>query len=88
MIACVRASKIILCDTISFRCPCCCRRRPGGRSGPRRAALCRPPPCEAATGLYLVLLFSLSVHFLLYSSIMIVIVIVIVLCILLHIIYI
>ena len=45
--------------------------QPGGRPGPRRAALCRPPPCDAAAGLYLVLLFSLSVHFLLYSSIMV-----------------
>ena len=32
---------------VIFLCPCCCR-RPGGRPGPRRAALCRPPPCEAA----------------------------------------
>jgi len=42
--------------------------RPGGRPGPRRAR--RPPPCGVAAGLYLVLLFSLSVHFLLYSLIM------------------
>ena len=54
---------------VIFRCPCCCR-RPGGRPGPRRATVCRAPPCEAAAGLYFVLLFSLSVHFLLYSSIM------------------
>ena len=53
---------------VIFLCPCCCR-RPGGLPGPRRA-LCRPPPCEAAAGLYLVLLVSLPVHFLLYSSIM------------------
>ena len=52
-----------------FRCPSTCG-RPGGRPGPRRATACRPPPCEAAAGLYLVLLFSLSSHLCLYSSIM------------------
>ena len=54
--------------SVIFRSPCsCCR--PGGRPGPRHATACRPPPCKAAAGLYLVLLFSLSLHFLLYSSI-------------------
>jgi hypothetical protein len=47
------------CDIL--RCPCTCV-RPGGRPGPLRAR--RPAPYGAATGLYLVLLFSLSVHFL------------------------
>ena len=49
-----------------FRCPRTCA-RPGGRPGPRRSR--RPPPCGVAAGLYVILLFSLSVHFLLYSAI-------------------
>jgi hypothetical protein len=55
--------------SVIFCCPCsCCR--PLGRPGPRRATACRPTSCEAAAGLYLALLFSLSFHFLLHSSIM------------------
>ena len=30
---------------VIFLCPCCCR-RPGGRPGPRRAALCRNSNCN------------------------------------------
>ena len=43
-----------------LRCPCWSL-RPGGRPGPRRSARWRPPPCTAAAGLYLVLLFSRSI---------------------------
>ena len=42
-----------------FRCPCCCR-RPLGRPRPRHSASCRPPPCEAAVGLYTVFLSILG----------------------------
>jgi len=67
------------CDI--FRCPCPCPCpcvHPGGRPGPRRTTACRPPPCEAAAGLYLGLLFSLSSHLSLYSSIVVIVIVIVI----------
>jgi len=58
-------------------CPCTFS-HPLGRPGPWRATVCRRPPCEAAAGLYLVLLFSLSVHYLLYSSIIVIVIVIVI----------